>query len=64
MRREPLAWFIAGACLAAVVVHAATFGDVRFRAAHEYMLMLPAGFIVAELWRERVGRGRAAGGHL
>ena len=56
MRREPLAWFIAGACLAAVVVHAATFGDVRFRAAHEYLLMLPAGLVVAELRRERMDR--------
>lgn len=56
MRREPLAWFIVGACLTAVAVHAATFGDVRFRAAHEYMLMLPAGAVVAGLWRERAAR--------
>jgi hypothetical protein len=56
MRREPLAWFIAGACLTAAVVHAATFGDVRFRAAHEYLLMLPAGLVVADLWRKRPDR--------
>lgn len=62
MRREPLGWFIAGACLTATVLHAVTFGDVRFRAAHEYLLMLPAGLVVAELWRERAAGGRTSGG--
>ena len=64
MRREPLAWFIVGACLTAITIHAATFGDVRFRAAQEYLLMLPAAFGVAEFWRGGVAGGRAAGGHL
>jgi hypothetical protein len=57
MRREPLGWFIIGACLAATVVHAVTFGDVRFRAAQEYLLMFPAGLVVAALWRQRTGGG-------
>ncbi len=56
MRREPLAWFVVGSCFTATVVHATTFGDARFRAAHEYMLMLPAGLVVAEVWRERADR--------
>ena len=64
MRGEPLAWFIVGACLTAVVVHAATFGDVRFRAAHEYLLMLPAGVVAAELWRARIDKAGARGGDL
>jgi 4-amino-4-deoxy-L-arabinose transferase-like glycosyltransferase len=53
LRREPLAWFIAGACLIATLVHAVTFGDPRFRAAYEYLLMVPAGFALAEIWRRR-----------
>jgi hypothetical protein len=56
MRRDPLAWFIAGACLTATVIHAVTFGDVRFRAPQEYLLMLPAGLAGAKLWAERAGR--------
>jgi hypothetical protein len=51
LRGEPLGWFIVGACLIGTVVHAVTFGHPRFRAAHEYLLMLPAGFALAELWR-------------
>jgi hypothetical protein len=57
MRREPLGWFIAGACVMATGVHAITFGDVRFRAAHEYMLMLPAGLAAAALWARIRPRG-------
>jgi 4-amino-4-deoxy-L-arabinose transferase-like glycosyltransferase len=53
LRREPLAWFIAGACLIGTLVHAVTFGDPRFRAAYEYLLMVPAGFALAEIWRRR-----------
>lgn len=53
LRGEPLAWFIAGACLIGTLVHGVTFGDPRFRAAHEFLMMLPAGFALAELWKRR-----------
>ena len=57
LRHEPLAWFIAGACLVGTVVHGVTFGTPRFRAAHEYLLMLPAGLALTEGWK-RAGRDR------
>ena len=53
LRREPIAWFVFGSCLMITGVHAATFGDPRFRAVCEYMLMLPAGLGAADLWRSR-----------
>ncbi len=53
MRHQPLGWFIAGACIMATGLHAVTFGDVRFRAPLEYLLMLPAGLAAATLW-ERI----------
>jgi hypothetical protein len=56
MRREPLAWFVVGACVVATAVHAATFGDPRFRAVYEYLLMLPAGLVVAEVWTHSADR--------
>jgi 4-amino-4-deoxy-L-arabinose transferase-like glycosyltransferase len=51
LRREPIAWFVVGSCLTITAVHAATFGDPRFRAVCEYLLMLPAGLGAAHLWR-------------
>jgi 4-amino-4-deoxy-L-arabinose transferase-like glycosyltransferase len=53
LRREPIAWFIAGVCLIATLIHGLTFGDPRFRAPYEYLLMLPAGFSLAEIWAWR-----------
>ncbi len=52
MRRQPFGWFIAGACIMATGLHAVTFGDVRFRAPLEYLLMLPAGLAAATLWEK------------
>lgn len=51
LRRVPIAWFVLGSCLTITAVHAATFGDPRFRAVCEYLLMLPAGLAAADLWR-------------
>lgn len=53
LRRQPIAWFIAGVCLIATLIHGLTFGDPRFRAPYEYLLMLPAGFTLAEIWARR-----------
>lgn len=55
LRREPIAWFIAGVCLIATLVHGLTFGDPRFRAPYECLLMLPAGFSLAAIWARRAG---------
>jgi hypothetical protein len=55
-RRDPVAWFLLGSCLTATAVHAATYGDPRYRAAYEYALMLPAGIVLADVWRNMVGR--------
>lgn len=59
MWREPLGWFIIGACLTATLLHAVTFGDVRFRAAYEYLLILPAGLFLANLAATRGIRPRS-----
>ena len=61
MRREPLVWFVVGACVVATAVHAATFGDPRFRAVYEYLLMLPAGIVVAEVWTHSIDRPKNEG---
>jgi 4-amino-4-deoxy-L-arabinose transferase-like glycosyltransferase len=51
LRWEPISWFVFGSSLTITAVHAATYGDPRYRAVCEYLLMLPAGLGAADLWR-------------